>query len=91
MLNEIQKEVLRAFLDHDGQLESVDDVYEKSDERSDQFGSRDVLKEALDTLVREEYVIPQHQAPGPNEALELEGPFRINEEKVERLISGEVL
>lgn len=91
MLNEIQKEVLRAFLEHDGELETIDEVYEKTDQRSENFGSRDVLKEALDTLVRNEYVIPQHQAPGPNEALELEGPFRINEEEVERLVAGEVL
>lgn len=91
MLNEIQKEILRAFLDHDGQLETLDEVFEKTDERSDQFGSREVLKKNLDDLVREEYVLPERQDPGPTEALKLEGPFRVNEEEVERLISGEVL
>lgn len=91
MLNEIQKEILRAFLDHDGQMETVQEVYERTDARSDEIGSRQALNEALVALVRGEYVIPQRQREGPDGDLVLEGPFQVNDEEVQRLLSGDVL
>jgi hypothetical protein len=81
-MNEIGKAVLQAIARRDGELETIQEVYEEAAEDLPAKVGKESVRDALHGLVREGHVDAKKQSRNYEGGWDIEGPYWVNREQV---------